>query len=97
MLFAEAVLAEAARLAQEEATAEETLRAEADAIVAGAVAAEALFDDYASLAADGDITEALDVEALRQSTSTTPMTPTRMTTRWSPTRPWKRYSTGGPR
>ena len=79
MLFAEAVLAEAARLAQEEATAEETLRAEADAIVADAVAAEALFDDYASLAADGDFlqtTEALDVEALRQSTSTTPMTPT---------------------
>ena len=88
MLFAEAVLAEAARLAREEATAEETRRgdAEADAIVADAVAAEALFDDYASLAADDVVlshqkltTEALDVEALGTSTSTTPMTASSMT------------------
>lgn len=88
MLFAEAVLAEAARLAREEATAEETRRgdAEADAIVADAVAAEALFDDYASLAADDVVlshqkltTEALDVEALGRSTSTTPMTASSMT------------------
>ena len=88
MLFAEAVLAEAARLAREEETAEETRRgdAEADAIVADAVAAEALFDDYASLAADDVVlshqkltTEALDVEALGTSTSTTPMTASSMT------------------
>ena len=70
MLFAEAVLEEAARLAEAEALAEEEASArEADAIVADAVAAETLFDEFASLAADIDVLE------LPETTGTTMTTP----------------------
>ena len=71
MLFAEAVLAEAALLAEEEAlAAEEASARQADAIVADAVAAEALFDEFTSLAEDIDTLEG--PEAM-DTTMTTPM------------------------